>query len=778
MTEPRRSVSLRRKLAGLLAAFAVFAVVAAAATIYGLQWHLQDALEDFERTLGQTAQIDHLEVALREHVLLLHDVVDGHTGTVQPLFAKRDEFLNLLRQVATFTHPEMEELNWTRLVSLAQELANESDHCLDLVRQGDRPGAKVVLQSRLQGELVPALASGLRDARASLDAMRSHTSRALGTTTSQVLLLTVSVGVLAGGLAILGVMLMRRWLFQPIVELQDVTEHFRRGDLDYRAQPRRNDELAALGVAMNEMAQSLAAAQAKLKASETKHRLLFNNLRDAVVICDSRGCVVEYHDSDARLLGVDGTDPIGRHFAEVWPEWKAFGDDFSAVLEAAAVEGRRHRAVDVELTPEQPGAPGVWVDVLVYRIEYGGARYAAVVVRDVTQRQRLQRKVRQAETMEAVGTLAGGLAHDFNNLLAGVIGSLSMLATETSDAQHADRLRSAVQTCWQAASLSRRLLNFAGSAHGEPQVFRLDEAVTVIMESLDPSFLEGVDVDRVVDDQVFVRMDRDQFTQIVLNLIRNARDAMPEGGRLSVRVGFRTARDPEDARRERQYATVIVQDAGTGMSREVQRRVFEPFFTTKSRSSRRGRGMGLAIVYSAVRNADGFVQIDSEPNEGTTFTVFLPIQEGSADLLDAHESAKPTKAPPLPPARDGIVFLVEEDDVIRDVSTKAIQRRGYVVTAADGVEDARTQAKTIPSGNMAVALIDLDLSDGDSLELAEALVRIHPGARLLFTTADRKRHVPEHLEPYVHAQVEKPFTLEALADAVAEAFAPSKSPPL
>ncbi|MFQ5591566.1 MAG: ATP-binding protein [Phycisphaerae bacterium] len=757
-----KPIGLRRKLAGLLAAFAAFAVLATAATIYGVHWQVEQALREFELTMGTDVQVRGLRVALKEQMLSLREVVEGSSEAVQPYFNSREELFSNLRQVAAFAAAESRS-RWPGILQLAQRMTDESDRCLALAQDGRMERAQHLLATKLEGELLPALEATLKDAVADLDVARHRATRGLGATSSFVLVLTLVVAGVAACLVIVGVMLIRRWLIAPISELHEATEHFSRGELGFRVQQRNDDELGTLACALNEMARSLANTQAKLRASETKHRLLFENLRDAVVICDVDARIVEYHDSDMHLLGVEGAGHVGRKLLEVWPVFNATGGDWPAIIHSAVVEGRRYRAVDVELASSDPGVESAWVDFFVYRVEYGDAKYAAVVVRDVTERQRLQRKVRQAETMEAVGTLAGGLAHDFNNLLAGVIGSLSMLATEVANSEHAQRLRSVVSTCWQAAGLSRRLLNFAGSAHGDPQVFCMREAVNVILDSLDPSFLEGLEVRTALDHSALVRMDRDQFTQIVLNLVRNARDAMPEGGTIGIEVLQTVARDPDGGREERPYALLVVRDTGVGMTRDVQSRIFDPFFTTKSRASRRGRGMGMAIAYSAVRNAGGFIKVDSRPAEGTTFRIHVPVCEG---VVDARAAAMRHSAPG---GTKGTVLLVEEDSIVREVSGSAMTSWGYKVLAADGARDARDLLAAAGAGGIILAVIDMTLSDGDSLDLADHVLVMNSNARLILTTAVAELPLPARLAPYVVAQLGKPFDPDALASALSAA---------
>jgi len=635
---------LRRKLVGLLTAFGVFAVASAAATIYGTQSYIAGAARDFESAVGFTSHARYLDILLRQQTLLLHGLIEDQENIVRPYFAAREEFSTLLRQLEPFFAEQDARATWSRLMALHDRLIAESDRCLAAAGQGRPDEAATILTGVIEGELIPEWETHWSSARSHLDRQVNASSRALASTSRVVLAMTVAVAAFAAGLVVFGTILIRRWLIQPVQELQGAAERFATGDLDHRVNAGSNDELGLLGRSMNDMAGSLTRAQGDLVASETKARQLFQNLRDAVVLVDADGLIVEYHDSDTSLLGVSGAQHIGRPLLQVWPKWSDAGCDWSAIIDAAVRDGRRYRAIALELPSAASGRPSSVVDLLVFHVEWGTSRLAAIVLRDVSDRTDLERRLRQAETMEAVGTLAGGLAHDFNNLLAGVIGNLSVLEGQLPNEEQAERIRAAVRTCWQASALSRRLLNFAGSAHGQPESFLVHDAVKAILEALDPSFLEGVELVTDLREEAIVRMDRDQFTQSVLNLVRNAREAMPEGGKLSVSLERATARHPEGGRGEQAFVVLMIRDSGVGMPVDVQARVFEPFFTTKSRASHRGRGMGMAIVYAAIRNAGGFIRLESAPQCGTTFRLFLPISETST----AMQEPPSTDVPPAP----------------------------------------------------------------------------------------------------------------------------------
>ncbi len=619
-------MSLRQRLVLLLGVFAAYAVAAAAVTIYGSQWRVESAVERFEQLAMGTSQLERIQVLLTQQQLQLRDFIQGRADALRLYTNAHDEFVANVQNVSSFAPDFVNSDDWSHILRLVEILEEESNRCLSLVDAGNPDRAAAMLASRIDAELLPTLRTKLTAARTELDEARNHSARELASTSSRILTLTTVVAVVALGLVVLGMMFIRRWLIRPIAELQQATKRYSEGDLSARTTPRSNDELGALAVALNEMARSVA-------ASEQKYRTLFSNLRDAVVICDREGRIVEYHDSDTRLLAVDEGVHAGKPLLEVWPEWQTAVDDWPGVLRAAVDNGRRLQAVDVRIAASPNDRDACFVDLLVYRVEYGESRCAAIVLRDATDRHRLQERVRRAETMEAVGTMAGGLAHDVNNLLTSVSATLASVAAEQSDPAVSERIQTALRACRQAAGLAKRLLNFASGAQGNPQVFAPGPIVDTILDSMEPTFFDGISVSKNVDPYVCVRMDQDQFAQIVLNLVKNARDAMSDTGTLQITLTTASARHPNEGPELRPHVLFEVQDSGVGMTPDVENRVFEPFFTTKSRAPGRGRGMGLAVVYTAVQSAGGFLKVQSKSGEGTTFQVFLPIHAGDTPRL-------------------------------------------------------------------------------------------------------------------------------------------------
>lgn len=627
-------MTLRRRLVLLLGLFAAYAVAAAVVTIYGSQWRVESAVKRFERLASGTSLLERMQLLLSQQQLQLGQLVAGSGEPLRTFMAARDEYVSGIQNITTFAPSFISHDAWTQILRQTEALEEESNRCLAALNDGNREQAAAILASRINAELLPSLRTNINTARGKLDEARNQSARDLATTSTQILTLTTTVALLAVGLVVIGSMFMRRWLFRPIAELHEATRRFSEGDLSARATRHAPDELGALADALNKMAASVA-------ASERKYRTLFSNLRDAVIICDREARIVEYHDSETQLLAVDEGVHVGKRIAEVWPEWQPAAEVWPGAVRAAADEGRRYQEVDVRLNADAQEPSARIADIFIYRVEYGDTPCAAIVLRDATERHRLQDRLRRAGTMEAVGTMAGGLAHDVNNLLTSVSATLSSIAAEETDSDHRERIESALRTLRRAAGLAKRLLNFASGAQGNPQIFAPGPIVETILESMESASLKDIRTTKRIDHGLHVRMDPDQFAQIVLNLVKNACDAMPAGGTLAVTLGSVQARHPETGSNEREHVLLEVTDNGTGMTADIRNRVFEPFFTTKSREPGRGRGMGLAVVYTAVQTAGGFLKVLSQPGSGTTFQVFLPKQphDGFHAVSDIGETA-------------------------------------------------------------------------------------------------------------------------------------------
>jgi two-component system, cell cycle sensor histidine kinase and response regulator CckA len=495
-------------------------------------------------------------------------------------------------------------------------------------------------------------------------------------------------------------------------------------------------------------------AEEALRESEARFRDLFESSPDAIFVEALDGTVLDINPEACRLHGLERGDIIGRHVLDLVPpehhEEAAHTFRRLARGELTRVEGfsqtRDGRAIPVELRSS--------------RLTYAGQPALLLHVRDLTERRRLEEQLRQAHKMEAVGRLAGGIAHDFNNLLCAIIGYASVLLHDLPSS-HPTRsdLEQIQQAGERAAALTRQLLAFGRKQMLQPVVLDLN-AIIARMEKLLRRLI-GEDVQLLTELEPRlpgVKADPTQVEQVLLNLAVNARDAMPDGGTLTIRTGLALLDGERPELRPGPHALLAVTDTGCGMDEATRARVFEPFFTTKDVG--RGTGLGLATVYGIVRQSGGAIDVESAPGRGALFTVYLPC------ATDA-----PAATPPPPPAgaRGGeVVLLVEDQPEVRQIARRMLQQHGYaVLEARDGAEALAIHAQQ--AGRIHALVTDVIMPGMSGRELAEQLTGRQPGLPVLFLSghtgdAVLRRGVCEENVAFLA----KPFAPDELARKVRE----------
>lgn len=377
------------------------------------------------------------------------------------------------------------------------------------------------------------------------------------------------------------------------------------------------------------------------------------------------------------------------------------------------------------------------------------------------QRSRLEEQLQQAQKMEAIGRMAGGIAHDFNNLLT-VITGYSQLGLERLSADHPirgylDQIKAAGD---RAASLTRQLLAFSRKQVLEPQVLDLNEVIDGIDKMVQRLIGEDIEVVTLGSpDLAKVKADPGQIEQVIMNLVVNARDAMPQGGRLT----FETANvDVESDRHDQhrlmppgQYVMLAVSDTGVGMSPEVQSRIFEPFFTTKEHG--KGTGLGLSTVYGIIKQSGGFIWVYSEPGMGTAFKIYLPSTDiPGKEARNANEVSHAAKGTET-------ILVVEDNESVRRFVHGVLESKGYTLLQASGSVEA---AKLIEgySGRIHLMLTDVVMPRMSGTELAARLAQHFPEAKVLYMSGYTDNAIVQcgALEAGTHF-LQKPFTPEALA---------------
>jgi DNA-binding NtrC family response regulator len=317
----------------------------------------------------------------------------------------------------------------------------------------------------------------------------------------------------------------------------------------------------------------------------------------------------------------------------------------------------------------------------------------------ISERHRLERELRQSQKLEAVGRLSSGIAHDFNNLLMAIIGCSELALRKLEEDHPARKFVEAVRdSANRGSSLSNQLVTFSRKKEVAPEVFELNEMVEQSRRLMQPLLGEQIVFKMRLDERELNTLcDRSQLEQVVLNLVVNARDAMPEGGAITLSTGVRDVEDSQSSLDPGTYVTLSVSDEGVGMSQETISRAFEPFFTTKPVG--KGTGLGLSTAYGIVKQADGDIVIDSEPGEGTSITISLPMVESEV-MLD--EGGQPTEEIPTGSER---ILLVEDDELVRLTMASYLEQGGYTVLEAEDGLSALAAVRNDVDG------IDLIISD-------------------------------------------------------------------
>jgi PAS domain S-box-containing protein len=367
-------------------------------------------------------------------------------------------------------------------------------------------------------------------------------------------------------------------------------------------------------------------------------------------------------------------------------------------------------------------------------------------LRDVTDEVEREERLRQAQKLETVGRLAGGVAHDFNNLLVGILGYNELALVRIGDGPGAAEIAGAIAAANDAAALTAQLLAHSRRQVLDPQVFDLRDAVTELTELLRRMIDGRIEIEaRLPEHEVLIKADRPQVGQVIMNLAVNASDAMPAGGRLTIEVAADTAR---------QRAVLSVADEGAGMDAETAAQIYEPFFSTKGDL---GTGLGLSTVHGIVVQSGGRISVESSPGRGTTFTINLPLAEG--ERTDTQ-----TALAPSPGLHDGKQILFIDDELtVRDVVSTMLRQRGYNVSVAASGAEAVALSQTPALGTVDLIVTDLAMAGLNGRETAEA-IRLHqPTAKTLYIsgyTEDEAIRVGGY-EPGV-AFLQKPFSTNEL----------------
>jgi len=505
--------------------------------------------------------------------------------------------------------------------------------------------------------------------------------------------------------------------------------------------------------------------QKELKKSEERFRSVVEHAPTGILILDDAFWILYVNNPFCRMLDYSVKELMGSDFLKLieTEQRSVMGDLFSATRKDGAFL-TRHETALIQRNGEKR------------RVELNGALMTdsreviniIIQVVDITDRVRLEEQLRQDQKMKAIGTLAGGVAHDFNNLLTAIRGCTDLASRQIEETHPAQlELQEVLTASSRASDLTRQLLAFSRNQPLEFKNIDLNQLIEGLLKMLRRLIGEDIRIETALaDDLWLVRADRAGIEEVILNLAVNARDAMPDGGRLLIQTENTHIEEaftrPQTEVRGGEFVCLTISDTGEGMSIETIDRIFEPFFSTKVTG--KGTGLGLSVVYGIVKQHNGWVSVSSKPGHGSAFKIYLDRAEGLVSVPSQNETLHLLKG------NGERILIVEDEHRVRRLTDKFLSANGYDVMTAESIVEAGSLFDQ-EDGRFDLLFSDVVLPDGTGIELADILRKKQPELRVLLSSGytDHKsqwRMIQEKNIPFLP----KPFTLDGLLRAIREAI--------
>jgi len=535
-------------------------------------------------------------------------------------------------------------------------------------------------------------------------------------------------------------------------------ESIKQGGADYLLK----DRLGRLGQAVTRALEEKQIREEKrrtevaLRRSEERYRLLLANIPDVTWTGDPEGKTIFISPNSENIFGYTPEEVYELSKADSTLFDRVHPEDVAHLREKYHELFAAGKAYDVEYRVRKKDGQWVWVHSrAMATLEQDGVEYAYGVTSDISVRKGLEAQLLQAQKMESVGRLAGGVAHDFNNLLTVIVGYCQLLrdSHEESDRRR-DQLAEIEKAGKRAASLTRQLLALGRQQVMRPRVLNLNSIVADIQKMLRRLIGEDIDFETSLNESLgSVEADPGQIEQVIMNLAVNARDAMPNGGSLLIETD--NVELNEDYAQHHPYTVpgsyimIAVSDTGFGMDRDTQSHIFEPFYTTKEQG--KGTGLGLSTVYGIVKQSGGYIEVYSELGQGTVFRIYLPRVDQAAEALVRVGTG------PLPQQGSETILLVEDDQMVRTFALQVLTQRGYEVLAAASGREALSVSQE-HAGQIELLLTDTVMPGMSGPQVAENLRRSRPGTKVIYMSGYTDEAVIRHgvLNERVHF-IQKPF---------------------
>lgn len=553
------------------------------------------------------------------------------------------------------------------------------------------------------------------------------------------------------------------------VSLEAAIQALKKGAWDYLKKPfEYNDLIKTVQNALSQRTLLTAkkAVHARLEASELQYEYMVNNSPDLIFTLDQDGRFSFINDQFEKILGIPPQDFMNTSFQDILHE----GDREKALslIQSSDIEKNQNRPENVILRfLKDNGNSHAFMELKTTSVflpasdEKPEFRGIYVVARDVTERINLENQLRQAQKMEAIGTLAGGIAHDFNNILMGIQGYASLVKGDFDQESDAYKRLSTIEDyVFSGAEMTKQLLDFAQKTSQETCFINLNYLLKDAAQMFGRT-KKDIIIEQYLEKKLWgTVVDEGQVKQVLLNLFVNAWQAMPDGGKITIKsenvvIDDFAFHDPGV------YVKVTVSDTGVGMSEEVQERIFDPFFTTKTREQ--GTGIGLATAYGIIKSHNGIIKVESTLGKGSSFMFFLPAEKTEVDSR-ADESERHIFT------GKGTVLLVDDEEGVLEVCSEMIKTLGYDVEIADSGLEAISILKT-KKDQIDLVLLDMIMPGMSGVETYDEIKELVPDMKIIVSSGfSRESEIDKIMEKGCEAFILKPFDIATLSEKIKSVF--------
>lgn len=547
---------------------------------------------------------------------------------------------------------------------------------------------------------------------------------------------------------------MRIWLKKPLHRLTNGIRQIATGDYTYPLPPAPQKEVNAIIDEVNTMAHRIAEQKKQLKDSEKRYRSIFEGAMEGIFQESPEGSFLTANPAMANIFGYESPEELLHSCTDTARQLYLHPRVRQQLIHALETEGFVTN-LPIEMRHRKGHVLTIAMTARFVRNEKNEPVYIEGLVSDISRQQQMEAELRQAQKMEAIGTLAGGIAHDFNNILSAIFGYIELAEMQAkNDEKLRGHLANALAGARRARDLVQQILTFSRKADHQKKPFPLAIIVKEVCKLLRSSIPASIEITRDIRSRAVVIADPTQIHQLVMNLCTNSYHAMEHsGGSLTIRLyDAKAVEQPptaeDDAQPPGDYVVLEITDTGCGMDEETQAKIFEPYFTTKAHG--KGTGLGLALVHGIVSNSQGKIEVTSAVGKGTTFRIFLPAVD---------QKAKSVAAANLSQARGNgqKIFLVDDEEPVREVLSSFLEESGYTVSAFASGREALDALQKDPNG-CEMLITDMAMPKMTGAEVARAALAIKPELPIILCTgysADLNRK--QALDIGIHSVIQKPI---------------------